>query len=158
MLTWLNKTRQRYGGRHQSVDALLDARHTLLVQFVGLLDARKSRRKCLPACQHIQDFCSDLMDYVTAGHFEIYQQVVDAIEAASGRQQSVVNRILPRIQSTTEFVLDFNDKYGGEQIDEEQWLQLDEDLNQLGPMLEKRFRLEDRLVRALQIMDEIMSD
>ena len=69
-----------------------------------------------------------------------------------------MNRILPRIQSTTEFVLDFNDKYGGEQIDEEQWLQLDEDLNQLGPMLEERFRLEDRLVRALQIMDEIMSD
>lgn len=158
MLTWLNKTRQRYGGRHESVDALLDARHTLLVQFVGLLDARKNRRKCLPSCHAIQEFCSDLMDYVTAGHFEIYQRVVDAIEAASGRRQSVANRILPRIQTTTEFVLDFNDKYGGEQIDEEQWLHLDEDLNQLGPILEERFRQEDRLVRALQIMDEIMSD
>lgn len=158
MLTWLNKTRQRYGGRHESVDALLDARHALLVQFVGLLDARKNRRKCLPSCHAIQEFCSDLMDYVTAGHFEIYQRVVDAIEAASGRQQSVANRILPRIQTTTEFVLDFNDKYGGENIDEEQWLNLDEDLNQLGPMLEERFRQEDRLVRALQIMDEIMSN
>jgi ATP-dependent DNA helicase RecG len=36
-------------------------------------------------------------------------------------------------------------------------LELDADLNELGPLLEERFRLEDRLVKALQILDEIIA-
>ena len=39
----------------------------------------------------------------------------------------------------------------------EKALELDDDLNQLGPVLEERFRLEDRLVKALQILDELLS-
>ena len=97
-----------------------------------------------------------LVDYISAGHFEIYQYVIHAIEKASGRQQSIVDRILPKIAATTELALSFNDKYG-DGFDEEKSLDLDHDLNQLGPVLEERFRLEDRLVKALQILDELLS-
>ena len=37
MLTRIDKTRQLLAGKNESIDALLDARHELLVQFVGLL-------------------------------------------------------------------------------------------------------------------------
>ena len=33
---------------------------------------------------------------------------------------------------------------------------LDAELNQLGPLLEERFRLEDRLVKALRLLDELL--
>ena len=36
-----------------------------------------------------------------------------------------------------------------------QLLQLDEDLNQLGPVLEDRFKQEDRLVKALQVVESL---
>lgn len=34
-------------------------------------------------------------------------------------------------------------------------MQLDEDLNQLGPVLEDRFKQEDRLVKALQVVESL---
>jgi regulator of sigma D len=156
MLTRIDKTRQLLAGKNESIDALLDARHELLVQFVGLLGNKNNRKKCLPSCTQVQDFCQHLVDYISAGHFEIYQRVISAIEKASGRQLSIVNRILPKIEATTEFALSFNDTYG-DGLDEEKLLELDADLNLLGPMLEERFRLEDRLVKALQILDEIIA-
>ena len=48
---------------------------------------------------------------------------------------------------------EFNDKYSN--ADEAQLLQLDEDLNQLGPVLEDRFKQEDRLVKALQVVESL---
>ena len=156
MLTRIDKTRQLLAGKNESIDALLDARHELLVQLVGLLSHKSNRKKCLPSCTQVQDFCQHLVDYISAGHFEIYQHVISAIEKASGRRLSIVNRILPKIEATTEFALSFNGKYG-DGLDEDKLLELDADLNELGPLLEERFRLEDRLVKALQILDEIFA-
>ena len=59
----------------------------------------------------------------------------------------------PHIRACTEFALEFNDKYSN--ADEAQLLQLDEDLNQLGPVLEDRFKQEDRLVKALQVVESL---
>lgn len=157
MLTRLDKTRQILGGKHASIDALLDARHALLVQFVSLVDAKGSRKKCLPSCHAVQDLCNQLVDYISAGHFEIYHTVISAIEKASGRRLSIVNRILPRIEATTELALRFNDTYGQDELDDDKLMTLDDDLNQLGPILEERFRLEDRLVKALHIIDDIVA-
>ena len=157
MLTRLDKTRQMFAGKHESMEALLIARHALLVQFVGLVDAKGSRKKCLPSSHAVQDFCNQLVDYISAGHFEIYHTVVSAIEKASGRRLSIVNRILPRIEATTEVALHFNDLYGQGELDDDMLMRLDEDLNRLGPILEERFRLEDRLVAALHIIDDIVA-
>ncbi|MGL4716417.1 MAG: Rsd/AlgQ family anti-sigma factor, partial [Aeromonas sp.] len=54
---------------------------------------------------------------------------------------------------STEFALEFNDKYSD--ADEAQLLLLDDDLNQLGPVLEDRFRQEDRLVTALHVVESL---
>ena len=85
MLTRLDKTRQMLAGKHESIDALLDARHELLVHFVGLLGHKGCRSKqCLPSNDQVQEFCQMLVDYISAGHFEIYQYVIHAIERPAG--------------------------------------------------------------------------
>ena len=89
----------------------------------------------------------------SAGHFEIYNHVVTAFEQASGDKLELAKRIYPHIRACTEFALEFNDKYSN--ADEAQLLQLDEDLNQLGPVLEDRFKQEDRLVKALQVVESL---
>ena len=49
----------------------------------------------------------------------------------------------------------FHDAYGEIKEDDESLMDLDEHLNELGPLLEERFRLEDRLVAVLDLLDAL---
>ena len=153
MLTELEQTKRALAGKHRAIDDWLDARQALLVEYMRLagLMPTKSKQRSLPGHVELQRFCEQLVDYVSAGHFEIYNHVVTAFEQASG--DKLAKRIYPHIRACTEFALEFNDKYSN--ADEAQLLQLDEDLNQLGPVLEDRFKQEDRLVKALQVVESL---
>ena len=76
-----------------------------------------------------------------------------AFEQASGETLELAKRIYPHIRNSTEFALEFNDKYSD--ADEAQLLLLDDDLNELGPVLEERFKQEDRLVKALHVVESL---
>lgn len=155
MLTKLEHTKQALSGKHKAIDDWLDARQALLVEYIhlaGLMPSRGKQRS-LPKPDELQQFCVKLLDYVSAGHFEIYHHVVAAFEQASGETLDLAKQIYPKIRASTEFALNFNDKYCAP--DEEQWLQLDDDLNQLGPVLEERFKQEDRLVKALHVIESL---
>ena len=155
MLTELEKTKRALAGKHRAIDDWLDARQALLVEYMrvaGLTPARNKQRS-LPSPSELQRLCDQLVDYVSAGHFEIYNHEVAAFEQASGDKLELAKRIYPHIRECTEFALEFNDKYSN--ADEAQMLLLDEDLNQLGPVLEDRFKQEDRLVKALQVVESL---
>ena len=155
MLNRLDKTRQELAGKNAAIDAWLNARQDLLIQYVSLISQRNGRQKCLPPCTDVRNFCQFLVDYISAGHFEIYQCVVDAMEQASGRSLSLVNRIVPKLEHNTTELMQFIDAFCEVQ-DAELLMTLDAELNQLGPLLEERFRLEDRLVKALRLLDELL--
>ncbi|MCD8547156.1 MAG: sigma D regulator [Aeromonadaceae bacterium] len=150
MLTRLEQTQRRLAGQNSAVDAWLAARRTLLIRYIAL-----TKSKSLPSAEAIQEFCQHLVDYASAGHFEIYHYVVQAFEHASGRRLSLANRIIPRIEHNTELLMAFHDAYGEIREDDESLMDLDEHLNELGPLLEERFRLEDRLVAVLDLLDAL---
>jgi regulator of sigma D len=145
MLTTLEQTKHALAGKHHAIDEWLAHREALLVtymQLAGLSPQRQHARITATAIE-LQHFCQQLVDYVSAGHFDIYPHVVMAFEQASGDQ----------IKATTEFALTFNDTYGHPNpsaLD-----QLSDDLNQLGLMLEHRFSQEDRLIKALQVVESL---
>lgn len=95
----------------------------------------------------LQEFCQILVDYVAAGHFALYERIVEGKE----RRQEV-SRIAaenyPRIAITTDAALDFNDKYDCEDhctaLDD-----LSTDLSNLGEELAVRIELEDKLLDAM---------
>ncbi|ENY73400.1 Rsd/AlgQ family anti-sigma factor [Aeromonas diversa] len=155
MLSKLEQTRQKYAGQHRAIDAFLDARQTLLVEYIKLagLSGQRNKSRPLPCCTAISQFCDLLVDYVSAGHFEIYDHVMHAYENAKGDQLVLAQSIYPKLRACTDFALRFNDKYAEAQEDD--LLSLDEDLNRLGPVLEERFRQEDQLVNALQLLDQL---
>ena len=110
MLTKLEQTKQALAGKHKAIDDWLDARQALLVgymQLAGLTPARTKQRS-LPKTEELHHFCDRLVDYVSAGHFEIYHHVVTAFEQASGENTgagqahlstySYQHRIRPRVQ------------------------------------------------------------
>jgi len=88
-------------------------------------------------------FSQLLIDYVSLGHFGIYEHLLSGTE----RREKVLTAakgIYPEFSKTTESVIAFNDKYD----DIKQNLNssdLESDLSALGENLAKRIELEDEL-------------
>ncbi len=155
-LTKLNKTKQLVAGKLKNVDAMLDAREALLLKYCTLLEPRiNGTEQEIPTREKITEFCEDMIDYLSRGHFDIYPRIVQIMETVSGKRLSIAQKIIPRIHKTTEKILTFDDKYGEGAVDSD-LLNFKKDLSQLGESLEARFKLEDRLVIVLQILDDIM--
>ncbi|WMC09975.1 sigma D regulator [Oceanimonas pelagia] len=148
MLGKLEQTKARLGGIHKALDAFLNARQALLVEYIRL-----STHHSLPSQDELHEFCGQLVDYVSAGHFEIYDHVLAAYESSRGNARVLAERIYPRIKRNTDEALNFHDKYT--QADDDTLLELDQDLNRLGELLEERFSLEDRLVSAIDLVDHL---
>ncbi|MGO4998140.1 sigma D regulator [Oceanisphaera sp. W20_SRM_FM3] len=150
MLRKMAQSKAKLSGKHQALDAFMEARQELLVEYIRL----STNKKALPSPQELTDFCSQLVDYVSAAHFEIYDYVMAAYEAARGSGRTLAERIYLRLKKSSVQALDFHDKYA--QVDEDQLLpELDEDLSILGEMLEERFSLEDRLVFAVSLLNHL---
>lgn len=155
-LTKLNKTKQLVAGKLKNVDAMLDAREALLLKFCTLIEPRiNGTEQELPKREKIAEFCEDMIDYMSRGHFDIYPRIVQIMETVSGKRLSIAQKIIPRIHKTTEKILTFDDKYG-EGSPETDLANFKKDLGVVGEILEVRFKLEDRLVVVLQILDDIM--
>lgn len=100
-----------------------------------------------PVEEQIQTFCQMLVDYISLGHFGIYQRIIDGSE----RRKSIIKaaaRIYPKIDQATVAVLSFNDKYQtptAVMIEN----QLTDDLSELGDQLAMRIELEDELISEM---------
>ncbi len=150
MLRQLEKAEQKWGGSNTLIDHWLNNRRKLLINYCQIagIPPYESTEKSLPAARTIKEFCALLVDYVSEGHFEVYDRVVTACEKNGVTSQSVAQNLVPRISETTDSALDFNDKYT-ESVDDKILYQLDKDLSSLGHAMETRFELEDRLLEEL---------
>ncbi|HSC76496.1 MAG TPA: sigma D regulator [Pseudomonadales bacterium] len=133
----------------QSVDHLLgrwlEERQLLLVQFCAISQLRPLSETAERYRDQFDRFCETLVDYVSAGHFEIYEQLL-AEAVAFGDQTTEASRQLYQvIAATTRVILDFNDHY----LEQRAAQQLARGLSQLGAALEERFEAEDRLIKVL---------
>lgn len=90
--------------------------------------------------------CELLVDYVSAGHFEVFHKLVEEAESFADGSDSLALNLIPAIGDTTEVILAYEEKYsdGTETGDG-----LSRDLSALGEILESRFVLEDRLIAGL---------
>ncbi len=150
MLRQLEKAEQKWGGSNTLIDQWLNNRRKLLVNYCQIagIPPYEPTEKSLPAITAIKEFCDLLMDYVSEGHFEVYDRVVTACEKHGMSSQNLAHNLVPRISETTDSALDFNDKYT-EFVDDKVLFQLDKDLSSLGHAMETRFELEDQLLEVL---------
>lgn len=151
MLRRNENARQRWGGHHQAVDKWLEERQGLLIHYFQLagLPPYDKGAKGLPSSAEIKSFCQILVDYVSTGHFEIYEQLVQSADAQDEEVRKITLRVYPLITVTTERVLNFNDKYT-EVTSNDPLLDFDNDLSALGEALEVRMELEDQLLVSLE--------
>lgn len=135
--------------RWQSVDHLLsrwlEERQQLLVEFCSISQLRPLSETADRYRDQFDRFCEVLVDYVSAGHFEIYEQLLAEAIAFGDHATTQSRELYQVIARTTKVVLDFNDHY----LEQRAAQQLARGLSQLGDALETRFEAEDRLIEAL---------
>ena len=145
MLESCRNAQERWGGVHQLIDRWLQERHELIKVF----DQLKGDEAALSR-QALQRFCQVLLDYVSAGHFEIYEQLLkEAEEFGNARGLELASQIYPRIQAITDVAVAFNDRCDqGDCLDSPG---LHDELECLGQLLHERFELEDCLIEVLHM-------
>ncbi|KIO36844.1 sigma D regulator [Shewanella sp. cp20] len=150
MLKQLERAEQKWGGSNTLIDQWLNHRRKLLINYCQIagLPPYEAIDKSLPAFKAVKEFCDLLVDYVSEGHFEVYDRVVTACEKNGESSQALAQTIVPKISETTDLALDFNDKYTSAS-DDKILYQLDKDLSSLGDAMETRFQLEDQLLEVL---------
>jgi regulator of sigma D len=146
MLEKCRDAKERWGGVSTIIDHWLEERQQLISVFVSL----QGQEAGAPLNSSLSEFCVLLMDYLSSGHFEVYEQLLrEGSEFADGSLERS-QTIFPKIQPSTDASLDFNDHYGKlERPTLRQLCQLSKDLSALGETLEERFELEDQLIETL---------
>ena len=95
----------------------------------------------------LQEFCESLVDYTASAHFQLYKFIEDGTERRTVIKE-IAAEVYPRIANTTQFILDFNEKYEDDsQLDDLQYL--DRDLSLLGEVLADRIIEEDKIINVL---------
>ncbi|AYG42935.1 Rsd/AlgQ family anti-sigma factor [Pseudomonas sp. Leaf58] len=144
MLDSCQNAQERWGGVHKLIDRWLEERQELVQAFGALRDAK-------PAFADKDtngDFCALLVDYVSAWHFEVCEQLVSEAKAFDDEKAlKLAEEINPRINDITQIALAFNDHCAkAECKDTERFA---EKLTKLGALLHERFELEDCLIEVL---------
>lgn len=137
--------KERWSGVDKLVERWLEERQSLIVQFCALSGVHELSGNNASRTR-LQKFCQLLLDYVSAGHFEIFYELVREAEAFADGSAEVAKGLIPEINGTTHRALDFNDKYA--EATQAPIASLARDLSELGEILAERFDGEDQLIRA----------
>jgi len=102
-----------------------------------------------PKVADLESFCEVLMDYLGSGHFELYQRIIDGHERRHGVLRAA-QQFYPTIAETTQFLVEFNDKYDHFEGSSDECQSLRSDLNKVGKAISLRSDFEDKILSALQ--------
>jgi regulator of sigma D len=145
MLESCQNAQERWGGVHLLIDRWLQERKELVDAYAAINSTAQAPSANAETLQH---FCEILVDYVSAGHFEVYEQLTSEAKAfGDQRGLELAKQIYPRIEAITEVALAFNDRCDNGDCHDS--VSLIDELKRLGQLLHERFELEDCLIEVL---------
>ncbi|MFT6102753.1 MAG: regulator of sigma D [Granulosicoccus sp.] len=146
MLENCRSAKERWGGVNDIIDKWLHERQQLLVSYCDLSGTNLFDEENVGHQEQVKRFCQVLVDYLSAGHFEVYDQLIkegqDFDDKVALKQAAELYDV---IDNTTESLIDFNDKY--QETDD--LSELVADLSNIGQKLEPRFTAEDKMIEVL---------
>ena len=141
---------ERRARTKKEIKQLIAERNSVLSQYYNLAkQAEDSSQDLANTRDQLEEFCQELVDYMATGHFEIYRRIEDGNERRD-EILKLAERIMPRINDTTQIAIAFNDIYDDtSKIDEETFEKLPKHLSKLGEELATRIDLEDQFIHTL---------
>jgi len=145
MLNQLESLTERVGGNNHFIDHWLLVRKHLLVAYYNLVGIKPGKGSYMRLNEKaLDDFCQRLVDYLSAGHFNIYERIVGEMEGDS--PLLATNKIYPLLEANTQQIMDIYDSSLENAIDDDNCMAFQKALSSLGEALDARFTLEDRLI------------
>ncbi|GAB5451028.1 MAG: Rsd/AlgQ family anti-sigma factor [Halioglobus sp.] len=124
----------------------LKERRELLGKYTELAVALQDDIEANVLEKRQQALCQLLVDYVSAGHFEVYHELINEAESFDDGSCIIAEKLMPAIGDTTEVILAYEEKYSAAPTLSDK---VRRDLSSLGEILESRFALEDQLIAGL---------
>lgn len=131
---------------HAMIEELLQERKQMWALYWEVAELQPYERHKESLDKILNRFCQILIDYISLGHFGIYQYLLNGTE----RRRKILEaaeKLYPAISETAEAALDFNDRYEKAQLTDPE--RLARELSQLGEALASRIELEDQLIDSM---------
>ncbi len=109
MLEYDGSSVEKWSGVNSLIHTWLDERQELIKLYCALSEQKDLEARNTPA--KVKVFCQLLVDYLSAGHFEVFGQLMEQARQLGGQGPRIAEVIYPLIGRSTEFALDFNDEY-----------------------------------------------
>jgi len=141
---------ERRARTHKEIKQLIEERNTVLAQYYNLAKVTENYDSDdNTTLELVEEFCQELVDYMATGHFEIYRRIEEGNERRDDIT-SLADKIMPRINDTTQIAIAFNDLYDSTtNIEKNAIEQLPNYLAKLGEELATRIDLEDQFINLL---------
>lgn len=138
---------------HNTIESLVKLRQEVVVSYCQLAGVSSFAARDIETHQveadQLRRFCQIMVDYTAMGHFEVYQRIIEGKERRRAVKE-VAAEVYPAIAETTDFLVDFNDKYDAFDGTGDDVHMLSGDLSRLGEVIAVRGELEDQLLSALE--------
>lgn len=156
MLDNCKNSSERWGGVSKIVDKWLNQRQQLIVEFCTVSGVHAlTEAETQDHSNGLRHFCELLVDYISAGHFEVYDHLIqEAEELEDCSALELAKNIYPQLSETTEIALAFNDHIDSLTSNDSLDPKLAQKLSKLGESLVVRFELEDQLVHRLHFANQ----
>ena len=131
----------------KTINDLLTERQEVLVAMCELADMESKDVEAESVIENLKNFSQTLVDYTALGHFEIYERIIDGKERRV-KVNRTADQVYPSISATTDYFVEFNDKYDGAD-DLESLTNLYKDLSFIGEAIAQRIESEDKLLSEM---------
>ena len=128
MLNQLENLTERVGGCNKLVDRWLHVRKHLLVAYYNLVGIKPGKESYMRL----------------NGHFTIYERIIRHLQRHS--TPLAATRLYPQLEANTQQIMDYYDSTLENAIDQDNYLEFQQALSDIGEALEQRFTLEDSLI------------
>ena len=153
MLNQLENLTERVGGNNKLVDRWLLVRKHLLVAYYNLVGLKPGKESFMRLnAKALDDFCQSLVDYLSSGHFNIYERIIGEMEGST--PLLAATKIYPQLEANTQQMMDYYDTCLENAIDHDNYLEFQQALSDIGESLEARFALEDKLLALVVAHDQ----
>lgn len=133
----------------QLISSWLSERQDLILLLCAVTGLEQYTPQGTPQEIKVQAFCQVLIDYISAGHFEIYQQLLKEGQEHHPDTLSEALRIMPLLGESTELALHFNEDFDTAEHSRLLKTSLPKMLSELGEKLVERFVIEDHIIKLL---------
>ncbi|WP_409311454.1 sigma D regulator [Pectobacterium sp. B1J-3] len=150
MLNQLQSLTEYVGGNNALIDQWLQARKQLLVTYYHLVGIKPNKDTLSRLDEEALDhFCQNLVDYLSAGHFHVYEKMLHEAAILSEQKLARSTQLDHALQTNTQQIMTFYDSSLVTAIDHDNCLEFQQALSHVGEALAERFTLEDKMIRLV---------